>query len=97
MLPNPQKTADLVTFTENIFNGKLHFLCSAGFFWPVFSRIRTESKIKPGQRKPVFWHIFLGERPLEDFNCEPPAWICDPKQISDMVFGLDISYPFDNS
>ena len=25
---NPQETADLVTFTEEIFNGKLHFLCS---------------------------------------------------------------------
>ena len=28
MWPNPQKTADLVTFTEDILNGKLHFLCS---------------------------------------------------------------------
>ena len=28
MWPNPQETADLVTFTEKIFNGKLHF--SAG-------------------------------------------------------------------
>ena len=28
MLPNPQETAALVTFTEEIFNGKLHFLCS---------------------------------------------------------------------
>ena len=28
MLPNPQETADLVTFTEEILNGKLHFLCS---------------------------------------------------------------------
>ena len=25
MLPNPQKTADLVTFTEEILYGKLHF------------------------------------------------------------------------
>ena len=25
MCPNPQKTADLVTFTEEIFNGKLSF------------------------------------------------------------------------
>ena len=24
MLPNPQETADLVTFTEEILNGKLH-------------------------------------------------------------------------
>ena len=28
MRPNPQETADLVTFTEDIVNGKLHFLCS---------------------------------------------------------------------
>ena len=28
MWPNPQETADLVTFTEEIINGKLHFLCS---------------------------------------------------------------------
>ena len=29
MWPNPQETADLVTFTEKILYGKLHFLCSA--------------------------------------------------------------------
>ena len=28
MWPNPQETVDLVTFTEEIFNRKLHFLCS---------------------------------------------------------------------
>ena len=28
MLPNLQETADLVPFTEEILNGKLHFLCS---------------------------------------------------------------------
>ena len=28
MWPNPEETADLVTFTEEILNGKLHFLCS---------------------------------------------------------------------
>ena len=28
MWPNPQETADLVTYTEEIFNGKLLFLCS---------------------------------------------------------------------
>ena len=28
MWPNPQFPADLVTFTEEIFNGELHFLCS---------------------------------------------------------------------
>ena len=28
MRPSPQETADSVTFTEEILNGKLHFLCS---------------------------------------------------------------------
>ena len=28
MLPNPLETADLVTFTQEILNGKLHFFCS---------------------------------------------------------------------
>ena len=28
MWPNPQETADLVTFTEEILYEKLHFLCS---------------------------------------------------------------------
>ena len=28
MRPNTQFPADLVTFTDEIFNGKLHFLCS---------------------------------------------------------------------
>ena len=29
MSPNPQVPADLVTFTEEMLNRKLHFLCSA--------------------------------------------------------------------
>ena len=31
MWPNLQETADSVTFTEDILNGKLHFLCSVRF------------------------------------------------------------------
>ena len=30
MIPDPQFPADLVTFTEEIRNEKLHFLCSVG-------------------------------------------------------------------
>ena len=29
MWPNPQFTAELVAFTEEILNGKLHFFCAA--------------------------------------------------------------------
>ena len=31
--PNSQFPADLVTFTEEIFNGKLHFLCNVNVFF----------------------------------------------------------------
>ena len=34
MRPNPQETGDLVTFTEEILDGKLHFLCSVS--WDFF-------------------------------------------------------------
>ena len=32
MWPNPKKTADFDTFTEEILNGKRYFLCSDSFF-----------------------------------------------------------------
>ena len=50
MWPNPKETADLVPFTEEILNGKLHFLCSVGnyifllvFFatFPVLERVQN--------------------------------------------------------
>ena len=31
MLPNPQEPANLVIFTEEILNGRFHFLCSGIF------------------------------------------------------------------
>ena len=37
MLQNPQETADLVSFTEEILNGKLHVLCSVCLIaWDYF-------------------------------------------------------------
>ena len=39
MRPNPQKTADLVTFTEEIFNGKLDFSCSSS---AIFIKVALE-------------------------------------------------------
>ena len=33
MWPNPQETADLVKFTEEILNGKLHFFVVMTFFY----------------------------------------------------------------
>ena len=37
----PQLPADLVTFTEEILNGTLHFLCSEGATWLVVQKIST--------------------------------------------------------
>ena len=39
MWANPQESADLVTVTEEILNGKLHFLCSDGLERNKFAEI----------------------------------------------------------
>ena len=36
MSANPEETADLVTFNEEILNGKLHFLCSVNHYFDFF-------------------------------------------------------------
>ena len=44
MWPNPLETADLVTFTEEILNGKLQFLCSVGLSiieWYIAKMVST--------------------------------------------------------
>ena len=46
MRPNPQETADLVTFTEEILNGKLHFLCSVSTLSPHKTKTQTRNKTK---------------------------------------------------
>ena len=43
MWPNLQETADLVTFTEKILNGKLHFLCRDNL--SLSQTIRTSEQI----------------------------------------------------
>ena len=45
MWPNPQETADLVTFTEEILNGKLHFLCSATIELVIIKKIMRKSTV----------------------------------------------------
>ena len=41
MLPNPLETADLVTFTEEILNGKLHFLCTMFHCHKIFILLKA--------------------------------------------------------
>ena len=43
MWPDPQLPADLVTFTEEILKGKLHFLCSERYLG-IFIRMKSWSK-----------------------------------------------------
>ena len=38
MEPNPQETADLVQFTEENLDGKLHFLSSDSLSWSCYSQ-----------------------------------------------------------
>ena len=55
MWPNPQFPADLVTFTEKIHNGKLHFLCSDYCetlrLWPWISLTETPSFVNSRLKK----------------------------------------------
>ena len=44
---NPQETAHLVTFTEEIFDGKLHFLCSV-WFSDIFRSYRNRPLVYNG-------------------------------------------------
>ena len=43
MSPNPHEIVDLVTFTDKVLSGKLHFLCSEGC--SIFDVV-TDSKMK---------------------------------------------------
>ena len=49
MGPNPQETVDLVTFTEDILNGKLHFLCSVLVIKCPFSKPRRNKVPSTGE------------------------------------------------
>ena len=46
MRPSAQFPADLVTFTDEILNGKLHFLCGVSWIsWTYFSEYPTENNL----------------------------------------------------
>ena len=49
MGPNPQETVDLVTFTEDILNGKLHFLCSVSIIKCPFSKPKRNEMPSTGE------------------------------------------------
>ena len=63
MLPNPLETADLVTFTEEILNGKLHFLCTMFHchknFHPVESLFLLFGTLKLKVSYPIFFLLSI--------------------------------------
>ena len=79
MWPNPQETADLVTFTEEILNRKLHFLCNDNnnyliSIWPLNAASHVLLSVKSQKKFSKLLSIFtnLGkvsfQIPLQSFN-----------------------------
>ena len=65
MWPNPLVTADLVTFTQETFNGKFHFLCSTIYAQSDFALGLWHPEQKtiefPGKMN-FFWNCFFRYR-----------------------------------
>ena len=49
MWPNPPGTANLLTFTEEISNGKLHFLCSVELITKIRDDIYVNDLVTGGE------------------------------------------------
>ena len=54
MWPNPQGNADLATFTEENFNGKLHFLCAVCTLVFFFLKLKLDSSVVVRVRLPLY-------------------------------------------
>ena len=44
MLANPQETADLITFTEEILDEQLHFLCSVFSIYKGLTKVHRKNQ-----------------------------------------------------
>ena len=67
MWPNPKETADLVTFTEEILNGKLRFLCS-DYSYEILKRyenchinliVSCSSQASSARNWLLMWKVFV--------------------------------------
>ena len=54
MYGNPQFPADLVTVTEELLNGKLHFLCSVSFNFDIAYSRRFWENLKVCKTKRMY-------------------------------------------
>ena len=87
MWPNPQKSADLVTFTEKILNRKLHFLCSVkcrSRRLQMFFKIGVFEKSTIFTGKHLHWSLFLIK--LQAWR---PATLV--KRLQHMCFSVNIA------
>ena len=64
MWPNPQKTANLVTFTEEILNGKVYHAVE------TLLRSRFVNQIDDTSYPADCVHIFAKNKPVEEHNRE---------------------------
>ena len=73
MWPNPQFSADLVTFTEQILNRKLHFLCSviADFIYSKLLQWRHKNKPKTKPYKVNSGGNVIVQNKKEEFKLSP--------------------------
>ena len=78
MWPNPQFPADLVTFTEETLNGKLHFLCSDLFtVYIKDTAIEAYLELSQTNTKDFFAKTVKGLQALNYFHKKAPFQIFD--------------------
>ena len=68
MRANPQETADLVKFVEQILNGKLHFLCSDNNLKNIYFEelLRANGSRHVAIKKPECIDLFVVVTPLNE-------------------------------
>ena len=68
MWPNPQETGDLVTFTQEILNGKLHFLCIVKTVCPKTILIKCFLQLSEVIWKKKIFCVWKTSVPLASFT-----------------------------
>ena len=87
MWPNPQETADLVTFTEEILNGKLHFLWSVrpevvNELFQFRGQISYELRQRPQFQIPWVHSFFSGTESSKFLR--PKVWALFPNEMKQL-------------
>ena len=83
MWPNPQDTTNLVTFTEKILNGKLHFFCSVKVFRTFGAHITWEEWKLLNTGFHILLRVIIRE---EKERQKVPKWVVINRKEVNMVF-----------